>query len=76
MVVVGRVKNGVVVLEGDSALPEGAIVTVSYGEPVPGKSVNGRTRIQVPLVKTDRPGSVDLTGDRIAEVLDDEDAAS
>ncbi len=75
MVVLGRVQNGVVVLEGDSALPEGAVVTISYGEP-PGKlATAGRPRIEVPLVHTDQPGSLNLTGERIAEILDKEDAA-
>jgi hypothetical protein len=76
MVVLGRVHNGVVVLEGDSVLPEGAMVTISYGEP-PAKQTNfGASRIQVPLVHTGRPSSVKLTGERVAEILDEEDAAS
>jgi hypothetical protein len=74
MVVLGRVQNGVVVLEGESALPEGAVVTVSYGEQ-PAKKTNGQARVEVPLVKTGRPGSVQLSGGRIAEILDEEDAA-
>ena len=76
MVVIGRVRNGVVVLEGDSALPEGAVVTVSFGEPLPNEENSGRSRIQVPLVPTGRPGSIHLNGERIAEILDKEDAAS
>jgi hypothetical protein len=75
MVVLGRVQNGVVVLEGDSDLPEGAVVSVSYGE-LPAKQPHGRARVQVPLVKTGRPGSVPLSGERIAQILDEEDAAS
>jgi hypothetical protein len=74
MVVFGRVQNGVVVLEGDSVLPEGAVVSVSYGD-IPAKQANGRPRIEVPLVKTGRPGTVQLSGERIAQILDDEDAA-
>lgn len=72
----GRVHNGVVVLEGDPALPEGAAVTVTYprrGERPPGGS---KRRIDVPLVRSGRPGSVNLTGERVAQILDDEDAAS
>jgi hypothetical protein len=74
MVVLGQVQNGVVVPEGDSALPEGAVVTISYGEP-PTKQTAGASRIQVPLVHTGSPSSVHLTGERIAEILDEEDAA-
>jgi hypothetical protein len=76
MVVHGRVRNGVVVLEGESALPEGAVVTVSYGEPAAKQATTGQTRIQVPLVQTGRPGSVHLSGERIAEILDEDDASS
>jgi len=75
MELLGRVQNGVVVLQGASLLPEGAVVTVSYGE-LPAKQANGRARVQVPLVKTGRPGSVKLSGERIAEILDDEDATA
>ncbi len=58
MVVLGRVQNGVVVLDGDSALPEGAVVTISYGEPPTKQATAGASRIQVPLVHTGSPGSV------------------
>ena len=75
MVVLGRVHNGVVVLEGDSALPEGAVVTITYGEPTTKQAAIEASRVQVPLVHTGQPGSVQLTGERIAEILDDEDAA-
>lgn len=76
MVVLGRVQNGVVVLEGKAAIPEGAVVTVSYGEPAATNSTAGQPRVHVPLVRTGRPGSVALTGERIAEILDEEDAAT
>ena len=76
MVVLRGVKNGVVVLEGETALPEGAVVTVSYSESAAKQATVGQTRIQVPLVQTGRPGSVHLSGERIAEILDNEDAAS
>jgi hypothetical protein len=74
MIIPGRIHNGVVVLQGGPALPEGAAVTVSY--PASGGLTPDREkrRIQVPLVRSDRPGSVQLTGARIAEILDEEDA--
>jgi hypothetical protein len=75
MVVLGRVRNGVVVLEGQATLPEGALVAVSYGEPTVTKAPAGSPRVEVPLVRTGEPGSVHLTGARIAEILDAEDAA-
>jgi hypothetical protein len=76
MVLRGRVQNGVVVLEGNPKLPEGAVVTVSYptspAEPTP---TAPKQRIQVPLVRTSQPGSVHLTGERIGEILDAEDVS-
>jgi hypothetical protein len=59
----GRVQNGVVVLEGGPALPEGATVTVWYPAPIGSEAAVARKRIQVPLVRCDRPGSVHLTGE-------------
>jgi hypothetical protein len=74
MVVRGYVRNGVVILDGEPALPEGAAVTVSCAEPTVQSSAMKR-RIEFPLVRSAHPGSVSLTGDRIAEILDGEDAA-
>ena len=75
MVIPGRVHNGVVILEGESALPEGAAVTITYPALLKAKPAPPKRRIQVPLVRTDQPGSVRLTGARIAEILDEEDAS-
>ena len=71
----GHVHNGVVVLEGEAELPEGAEVVVSYLGPTAMPTTAEKKRIQVPLVRTGQPGSVHLTGARIAEILDEEDAA-
>ena len=73
MTIPGRVQNGVVVLEGGSALPEGAAVSVSYPAPNGSVASNVKKRIEVPLVRTGRPGSVSLTGAQIAEILDADD---
>jgi hypothetical protein len=76
MILSGRVHNGVVVFEGEAALPEGVAVTVHFPAPTaPGPAVE-KKRISVPLVRTGEPGSVPLTGERIAEILDEEDAAA
>jgi hypothetical protein len=75
MVIPGRVHNGVVVLEGGPPLPEGASVSICYPAASAPKPVGEKRRIQVPLVHSDRPGSVQLTGERIAEILDEEDAS-
>jgi hypothetical protein len=76
MTIPGRVQNGVVVLQGGPALPEGAAVSVSYPAPNGSAPVHAKKRIRVPLVKTGRPGSVHLTGERIAEILDQDDATA
>jgi hypothetical protein len=75
MVIRGRVQQGVVVLEGHVALPEGAAVTVTYPAPAQADAAAPKRRIQVPLVRTDQPCTVSLDGVRIAEILDEEDAS-
>ncbi len=76
MEILGQIQNGVVVLAGGSALPEGAVVTVTYrGEPIE-NAAKCKTRIQVPIVRTGQPGTLVLTNNRIAEILDHEDAHS
>ena len=72
----GRVRNGVVVLEEGAVLPEGAVVRVLYqAGPVIHVSPT-RKPVKLPLVRTGHPGSVALTNDRIAEILDEQDASS
>ena len=75
MIIPGRVHHGVVVLEGGPALPEGAAVSISYPAQVRPEPVVEKRRIQVPLIRSARPGSVQLTGERIAEILNEEDAS-
>jgi hypothetical protein len=69
MTIPGRIAGGVVVLEGDSTLPEGTPVSViSRVSPVIRVSKR-RKRVVLPLVPSKKPGSVDLTSERIAEIL-------
>jgi hypothetical protein len=70
----GRVCDGVIVLEGGSALPEGATVTITYPAVTPGQLVP-KKRVQVPLVRCKHPLPAPLTNERIGEILDEEDAA-
>ena len=76
MEILGRVHNGVVVLEGEPSLPEGASVAVVYPAPRTTKPKAPKRRIELPLVHCDQPGTVHLTGVQIAEILDAEDAAA
>ncbi|HUG69653.1 MAG TPA: hypothetical protein VMM76_18020 [Pirellulaceae bacterium] len=76
MEIAGRVQNGVIVLEEGVVLPEGADVrVVCSAGPVIHVSRN-RKRVQLPLVKSDRPGTLELTSERIAEILEAEDIES
>jgi hypothetical protein len=76
MEIQGRVVNGVVVLDSESPLPEGAIVTVVYPIVAAAVPIKSQSRISVPLVPSDRPGSVRLTGKRVAKLLDDDDVSA
>ena len=76
MDVPGRVQNGVIVLEGGVSLPEGAAVTVVMPAKPKLHVSESRKRVEFPRVKSDRPGSVALTNERIAGILDEQDASS
>ena len=73
----GRVHNGVVVLDGELVLPEGAVVTVWF-PPIPGPPVPGgsEARVRLPLVPSAHPGSLRLTAEHVAELLEDDDVPS
>jgi hypothetical protein len=72
MELLGRFQNGVVILEGSPALPEGAVVGVTY--PLrPAVTSPARKRVEFPLVHSELPGSLHLTNERIQEILDEED---
>lgn len=67
----GRVRSGVVVLDGGASLPEGTPVTVSCAdEAVAGASRPAR-RVELPLISSKHPGTLPLTAERVAELLDD-----
>jgi hypothetical protein len=69
----GRVHNGVIVLDGGATLPEGAVVVVSYPPMGELRKSDVKRRVEFPLVRSTKPGSVHLTGERIAEILNEED---
>jgi hypothetical protein len=69
----GHIENGVVVLDSGSTLPEGTRVFVS---PVPAEPVILIRPGELPVVLGGEPGSVNLTNERIAEILDEEDLAA
>lgn len=67
----GRVNHGVIVPQGDALLPEGAEVRIVYEPQAVTKKAG--SRVQFPLVRTGKPGTLHLTNERIAEILDEED---
>jgi hypothetical protein len=76
MEILGRVHNGVVVLEGEAPLPEGTVVMVLYPAPGPAESTGSRERVRLPLLRSKRPGSLPLTAERVAELLEDDDISA
>lgn len=68
----GHVSNGVVVLEGGVSLPEGTPVIVSCQSR---DATTTKSRIVLPLVPSTHPGSVHLTADRIADILEQDDVS-
>lgn len=72
----GRVQDGVIVFDGDVSLPEGAIVSVSFGTSPLIRVAKDQKRVEFPLVRSSKPGTVFLTNEMIGEILDEEDASS
>jgi hypothetical protein len=76
MTIPGRIRNGVVVLDGESTLPDGTLVSVvSRVSPVIRVAKQQRP-VALPLVPSNQPGAVDLTAERIADILDEQDASA
>lgn len=73
MEIFGTVQNGVVVLDGSVSLPEGANVAVTYPTTPVIRVARNQKRVEFPLFPSSEPGTLDLTNERIAEILDDEE---
>jgi hypothetical protein len=69
----GIVKNGMITLDNGLALPEGTRVRIQVVGPT---GTSPDQRVTFPLVPSENPGSVHVTNEMIAEILDEEDAAS
>ena len=76
MQISGRVQNGVIVLDGAMALPEGAVVSVTCRATPVIRVAKNQKRVEFPLVQSSNPGSIHLTNEMIGEILDQEDASS
>ena len=73
MIIQGHVHQGVVVLAGNQKLPEGVEVTVICPSVPSHAEERPKRPIRLPLVPSDNPGSLHLTAERIAEILEEED---
>jgi hypothetical protein len=77
MELTGRVENGVIVLRGSWFPPEGAEVTVLYRPPdAEVRAGEELYRVQLPLVRTGQPGTVNLSNARIEELLSADDVSA
>jgi len=78
MVLQGRVEKGAVVFPERLSLPDGTEVTVivpTYAG-LPERATDHEHRVKLPLIASAHPGSRGLTGDRVAELLDEDDLSS
>jgi hypothetical protein len=75
MTLTGHIENGVVVLDEGMNLPEGTQVAVTPVVPLPKEPTSKARWVEFPLVRTGVPGSVDLTNQHLAEILEEEDIA-
>jgi hypothetical protein len=71
----GTIHAGVVVLEGGVSLPEGARVSVSYPPSPILETAPAPQPVVLPIFDYDGPPDIDLTNERIAEILDRDDAS-
>ena len=65
-----------IVLDGGTTLPDGSRVVVPCLAQDSGVTAREPTAITFPLVRSKSPGSVNLTAERVAELLEEEDVSS
>ena len=73
MELLGHIQNGIVVLDGGTAIPDGTHVFVSPVLPQPVIAIKPG---ELPSVVGGMPGSIFLTNERIHEILEEEDIAA
>ncbi len=69
----GTIRDGKVVIEEQFALPEGTHVFVVMADAA---GIAKSATVEFPLKKASMPGSLKLSNQRIAELLDDEDLSA
>lgn len=73
MQIQGHVSKGVVVLEGGCVLPEGTPVAIYCGSASATPINQSKKRVEFPLIRSQKPGSVFLTAERVADLLESDD---
>ena len=76
MEIQGYVRNGVVVLDGETTFPEGTRVLVCPVPPRDQEPQQVKKLVDFPLVSSGEPGSIHLTNERIHEIFEEEDIES
>jgi len=85
----GHIQNGMVAIDGNPRLPEGAEVTILIGhleQPIESPSTTAevkhapenrpvKQRVEFPLVRTGVPGSLQLTNEKIHDILAEQEIA-
>lgn len=72
MKIIGLVQNGVVILPPGQSLPEGTRVTVSCSLGPSNNVGKAKHRISLPLVPSPNPGTLSISAERVAELLEDD----
>lgn len=65
----GVVHNGVIVIEGGVAIPDGTRVTISTQGPI-ARDDKSKSTVEFPLVRSANPGQLQLTNEFLSECLD------
>jgi hypothetical protein len=76
MILTGRVENGVVILNDPLALPNGAEVTVIAPTAKPISPSSAQKRVKLPLVPSSQPGSLKLSNDDVAALLEQDEIST
>lgn len=69
------VEEEAILLKNGQTLPEGTRVTVSGLQTLGGNDDNAKHRITLPLVGSLHPGTLQMTAERVAELLDEQDSS-
>ena len=79
MVIHGRIENGVIVLSEMISLPEGTEVTIMVRDDMKptdsSRALASPAAVRLPIFDSELPADIVLSNERIAEILDHDDAS-